>query len=284
MVGTILLIILFVLCVLLLIPVRAKASFGDGKWAVSVYYLFFRVFHKESQEKPPPETPPKPGDLPEGEAPPEPKPEPAPAPESKPEPKPEPPKPQEESAAEKPEKPEKPEPANAAEPEAAPDAPAEDGKPQKKKKRGFIERLKPHSLSDVLGLVQDGCAALSPALKFLTKHLHFRHLRLYLAVASDDPANTATLYGKICAAAYNLLAALQCWVDIETDEFRILANFYNEKITFRGALELRVSPMAAILLVLILGIKFLWRTLCRFRREDQEAKRREKETAPLPQT
>lgn len=312
MVGTILLCVFFVLCILLLLPVRLKASFGDGKWAVAVYYAFFRVFHKESAEKPKPDTPKKPLDLPEGEAPPLPEPEPDAKPAAE---KPKPaadaaPKPatvteqpntetepeseadsqpdtDTESAREDAAEPvseEKPKrrkrkqsdsPDTEAETEADADKPAE-----KPKKRGFIQRLKPQSLDEGIGLVQDACAALSPALKFLTRHLHFRHIKLYLAVGSDDPANTATLYGKICAAAYNLLAALQCWVDIETDEFRILADFYNESMTFRAAAELRVSPMAVILLVLILGIKFLWRTLCRFRREDKEAKRKAKETAP----
>lgn len=314
MVGTILLCVFFVLCILLLLPVRLKASFGDGKWAVAVYYAFFRVFHKESAEKPKPDTPKKPLDLPEGEAPPLPDPEPE--PEAKPaakKPKPAAdavPKPA--AVTEQPKAEAEPEPDT----ESLPDTdtepvqedtaePIADGKPkrrkrkqsdahaseadteadadkpaEKPKKRGFIQRLKPQSLDEGIGLVQDACAALSPALKFLTRHLHFRHIKLYLAVGSDDPANTATLYGKICAAAYNLLAALQCWVDIETDEFRILADFYNESMTFRAAAELRVSPMAAILLVLILGIKFLWRTLCRFRREDKEAKRKARETAP----
>ena len=299
MVGTVILVILFILCVLLLLPVRAKGSFGDGKWSVSVYYAFIRVFHKESQEKQKPDTPPKPNDLAEGEALPEPEPEPKPKPK-----KPKKPKPAAAESAAKPEtvseKPEKPEPkpesesaespsAAEAEPEppaAEPEAeekPDEPEKPEKPKKRGFIQRLKPHSVPEAIGLAKDALAALTPALKFLTKHLHFRHLKLYLAVASDDPANTATLYGKICAAAYNLLAQLQCWVDIQTDEFRILADFYHEKVTFRVSGELRVSPMAAILLVLILGIRFLWRTVCRFRREDKEEKRKAKETAPLPQ-
>lgn len=314
---TIILIILFILCVLLLLPVRAKASFGDGKWAVAVYYAFLRVFHKESEEKPEPEIPPKPEDFPEGGAPPLPKPEPE--PESKPESGPKPPKPKPqadavpkpETVAAKPESEPEPESAEPVDPEqladtvetpeikpkkkkrkkrkekpaADSDAPETEPEPEKKPRgiRGFIERVKPHSLSDVLGLAEDGFAALTPALKFLTRHIHFRHIRLYLAIGTDDPANTATLYGKICAAAYNLLGAMQCWFDVQADEFRILADFYNNKITFRGSLELRISPMAAIILVLILGGKFLWRTICRFRREDKEAKRREKESAPLPQ-
>ena len=308
MVGTVILMILCIICVLLMLPVRVKASFGDGKWSVAVYYVFIRVFHKESKEKPKYEKPPKPEDVPEGEKPPqetvtpaEPKPvqsdaKPEPAkPESIPKPEAVTETPKPEPSAEiaeddddpflddgyEPEKKKK----RRKKPKKNADDVTEDAEPDEKpKKRGFIERIKPHSLSDWMGLIQDGLAALSPALKFLTRHLHFRHIRLYLAVATDDPANTATLYGKICAAAYNLLGALQCWVDIETDEFRILADFYNDKITFRAAAELRVSPMAAIFLVLILGIKFLWRTVCRFRREDKEAKLKAKETAPIPQT
>ena len=331
MVGTVLLIILFVLCVLLLLPVRVTGWFRDGKWADTVYYAFLRVFHKESVEKPEPQKPPKPEDLPEGEAPPP------------PEPEPEPQKPKKPKKPKKPEPPEKPEPAIAenvpkpdtvtetpqtAAPEtvtdtqpAAETAPEQtptpdpvdpesladdpdiqavlDEKPRRKrrkkkdespeesepveekpKKRGFIRWIKPDSLKGWLRLAKDGLGALPPALRFLTKHLHFRHVKLYLAVASDDPANTATLYGKICAAAYNLLAALQCWVDIETDEFRILADFYNESITFRAALELRVSPAAAILMVLILGIRFLINSIRTYRAERKDEKLREKETAP----
>ena len=321
MVGTILLIILFVLCVLLLLPVRAKASYGDGKWSVAVYYAFIRLFHKESKEKPQPELPKKPEDLPEGEAPPVPetdaaqtaeKPKPKPQPEpvsAPPEQETETPEPEAEAddfsepldpeqladTVETPDiKPEKKRrkrkakkeesAAEVADPDDLPDLDAEP-EPEKKPRgiRGFIERLKPHSVSDVLGLAEDGFAALTPALRFLTKHIHFRQIRLYLAIGTDDPANTATLYGKICAAAYNLLGAMQCWFDVEADEFRILADFYNDKITFRGAAEVRISPMAAIILVLILGCKFLWRTVCRFRREDKEAKLREKESSPLPQ-
>ena len=319
MVGTVLLIILFVLCVLLLLPVRVTGWFRDGKWAVAVYYAFFRVFHKESEEKPEPQMPPKPEDLPEGEAPPP------------PEPEPEPEKPKKPQKPEKPDLPEKPEPAAAenvpkpdtvtdtqpaaeTEPEQTPapepvdpesladdpdiqavfdenprrrrrkkkDESPEESKPEKEKpkKRGFIRWIKPDSLKGWLRLAKDGLGALPPALRFLTKHLHFRHVKLYLAVASDDPANTATLYGKICAAAYNLLAALQCWVDIETDEFRILADFYNESITFSAALELRVSPAAAILMVLILGIRFLINSIRTYRAERKEEKLRAKETAP----
>ena len=45
---------------------------------------------------------------------------------------------------------------------------------------------------------------------------------------------------------------------------------------------MKTKRFLLILLVLILGIKFLWRTFLRFRREDKEAKLRAQETAPLP--
>ena len=324
--AAIFLIIVFVLCVLLLLPIRVKGSFGDGKWAVTVCYAFIRVFRKSSDsEEPTDEKPDKPpADT--SEAAQEEKPEPdsvqaespaapeapaetvpqtaepaaeisAPAEPQEPEPEPQPQQQvqTEEFPAQEPEAPHAataaeetaPEPeASAEEPEAdetAPESEKPEEKPEEKpKKRGFFKRIKPQSVPEAIGLAKDALASLSPALKFLTRHFHFRHVKLYLAVASDDPAKTGTLYGRICAAAYNLLAALQCWVDIEADEFRILADFYNDSITFRASLELRVSPAALLLTALILGTRFLWRTWCRFRREDKEAKRIEEETRPLP--
>ena len=305
---TILLTILFVLCVILLLPVRVKGFFADGKWGVSVYYAFFRLFHKESAEKTPPVTPPKPEDVPEGAAPdPVQMPEPPASAESSPQPaqasapKPEMPaaeavpEPETVTADAKPEKPKKEKRKKRRRKEEAAEfyqddadyedapVPAPEEKPKKKRGiRGFIERLKPHSVSDVLGLAKDACAALSPALRFLTKHLHFKHIKLYAAIGTDDAAKTAERYGAVSAAVFNFIGQFQCWVDFQADECRILADFFNDKITFRASGELRVSPMAAILLVLILGGKFLWRTIRRFRREDKEAKLRAQETAPLP--
>ena len=311
---TILLTILFILGVILLLPVRVKGFFAEGKWGVSVYYAFFRLFHKESEEKTPPVTPPEPEDVPEGETPsaeqmpetPHPaeneEPEPASA-EAVPEPETvtaependdpffEEETPKERKKREKREKREerrrKKEAAKAAKEEQADGGDSEEEaeeKPKKKKRgiRGFIERLKPHSVSDAIALAKDACAALSPALRFLTRHLHFRHIKLYAAIGTDDAAKTAERYGAISAAVFNFIGQLQCWVDFQADECRILADFYNDSVTFRASGELRVSPLAALLLALILGGKFLRRTICRFRREDKEAKLREQETAPLP--
>ena len=288
----VILIVLTVLCILFLLPLRIKGSFGDGKWSVSVHYAFIRVFRKESAPPPPPaETPPQPD--PAQEVPPEPAeipaeepPAPAPEPVHKPEPVQEtPPAPEPEQEPVAVQAPAAEEPAPAETPEPAESAEEPEEKPKKKGPiKRYIERLKPHSLHDIMGLVKDGCASLSPSLKFFFRHLHFRHIRLYLAVGTDDAAKTAKLYGEITAGAYNLLGALGCWLDLQTDEMRILADFFSEKITFRASGELRCSPAALLITALILGIRFLRRTRRRFRAEDREAARYEQETAPLPQT
>jgi hypothetical protein len=291
---------LFVLGVILLLPIRVKASYSEETWSVSVKYVFFRIFHIETPEKKPPETPPKPADIPEGE-----QPDPAQFSASSAqstvtantpaemldaakedagddaglyvyE------KPKKEKRKKREKKPRKPKEPLPEESDAA-EANGQTEQPKKKKKLlGFIDHLIPHSVPDVLKMIPDIFGALTPAMRFLTRHLHFRHVKIYAAIATDDAAKTAQLYGRINAAAFPLLGMMQCWFDFQADEFRILADFYNDSLTFRGALELRVSPLVLILLVLILGCKFVWKRFRRYRSEIKEAKRREKETAPIP--
>ena len=286
MFWTVLLIIFAVLAVILLLPIRVRGGYAGGAWHVTVTYAFFRLFHKESAEKPPQLTPPKPDeDITEGqiaeiepvdsvsaqnaaqET----------APEPEPEEEPEAPEPIHEEP-----KPETPK------PDAKPEqAPAEDSaddtddlfteeeepeKPEKPKKMNYFRWLKPHSLHDILGLVGDGCATLSPGMRSVTRHLRFRHVNLWLVVASDDAAKTAKTYGAICTAFYNLHAQLCCVFDIEAESLRILADFEADSFDFEGSMEIRVSPLALIVILLTFGFKFLAVSYPRYRRERREAK------------
>ena len=283
---TVLLIILAVFAVILLLPIRVKGGYGGGSWHVAAYYAFFRVFHKESQEKPPVLHPPVPDEeITEGqlvEIPPvdSVSAQNAAAAHIMSEPEPEPPKPEEPVKPEETVKPE--EPAQDAAPPETAEQPAEEAKPEKPKKMNYFRWLKPHSLSDIMGLVEDGCAALSPGVRSLTKHLRFRHVNLRLNVGTDDPMKTAKTYGMICGAFFNLHAQLASVFDIEADSLRILADFENEKFDFSGSMEIRVSPAALILIALVVGFKFLFRSYPRYRREKKEAKLIEQETSPIP--
>jgi len=289
----VLLIILAILAVILLLPIRVKGGYGGGAWHVAAYYACFRVFHKESPEKPPVLTPPRPDEeitegqitalseiepvdsvsaqntVPEQE----PKPE-EPAQEQQPEPE------EEQKPEEQTEPEEESESETDEEPEAEEDAAEE--KPEKPKKLTYFRWLKPHSLHDILGLVKDGCAALSPGVRSLTKHLRFRHVNLRLNVGSDDPAKTAKTYGAICGAFYNLHAQLSCVFDIEAESLRILADFEHDSFDFAGSMEIRVSPAALIAIVLVMGVKFLCVSYPRYRREKKEAALIAQETTPIP--
>ena len=301
MFWTVLLIIFAVLAVILLLPIRDRGGYAAGAWHVTVTYAFFKLFHKESAEKPPQLTPPKPDeDITEGqiteiepvdsvsaqnaaqEAEPEPEPEPEPEdePES-PEPVHEEPKP---DTAPKPDtKPEEDTADDSAEdPNDLFTEEEEPEKPEKPKKMNYIRWLKPHSLHDILGLVGDGCATLSPGMRSITKHLRFRHVNLRLIVSTDDAAKTAKTYGAICAAFSNLHAQLCCVFDIEADSLRILADYERESFDFEGSMEIRVSPMALIAILLVFGFKFLSVSYPRYRRERKEAKLIAEETTPVP--
>lgn len=274
----VLLIIVFVLSVILLIPIQVKAKYGDGKWSLTANYLWFSLLRRGSKDEPEPEPQPVNEDQPivyEAEKPVD---EAAAVPAAEPThetvSESEPPAEEALSAEESPE---------IVRPDEEDDDKAEDDAEedaeQPKKKKGYFARLKPHSLKDGIALGKDILAALSPSLKLLLRHFHFRHTKLYLAVASDDAAKTAQLYGKLCAASYNLLSALQCRTDIQIDEFRVLADFYGSKLNVRVSTELRVSPAVLLLTLIILAAKFFWRTWRRFRREDKEEKLRARAAA-----
>ncbi len=322
---TVFLIILGVFAVIFLLPIRVKASVGDGKWSVEIYYAFIPVLRRGSKPPPPPDAvPPKPGDdlseeqlkevLPTADT------SVKPAEEAEEDTAEETPAETAEETAgetiegtaaetaeETPEtdsaktdratlesadtsdqKGDKETAAGADSPKAdetggeekAEKKPEEGGESPKKK--NFFQRLKPEGLSDILGLVSDGGTALSPGLKFLFRHLHFRHVNLWMAVGSDDAAKTAQLYGTISTAVFNLLAAAQCALDIQTDSCRILADFFGDKIAFRVSLELRCSAAGLVGTVLVLGVKFLLHAWKRFRAQDREAKREERESRPVP--
>lgn len=297
MIGlTVLLIVVTVLSVIFLLPIRVKAFFGEGKWSVSVYYVLFRVFHREKKPEPPPSSrPPRPDDAEDADTEIVPLKEISPLQATKP--------PEYSAQSEQMENPEEsetpsvkeetkeenPDTSSVEEETKAENARASSVKEEsessktdadeKPKRKGFFARLVPHSLSDFLGLAEDILTALSPSLKFLLRHFHFRNVKLYLAVGSDEPAKTAKLYGMFSAAVYHLLGALQSCMDFAVEECRILADFFGEKLQFRAEMELRCSPAALLLTVLILGVKFLWKSCLRLHEKNQEEKRRAREQA-----
>ncbi|MCQ2417973.1 MAG: DUF2953 domain-containing protein [Oscillospiraceae bacterium] len=290
--------IVYIICILLLLPLVVKAEYAEEKWSLKIRFLFFTLLQLGSKEKETPELPPKPNDD-AAQAEPEPHPEnPNPAAEEKAEEQPVSGKTETEKTADEEKIPaEKPETADTVQTvqsapsenetisQEEPGMEAADAEKTEEKRFRFIpwmkNRLHPRSLSDILALAEDGLGALSPSLRFLTRHIHMHHIRLYLSLGTDDAAKTAQLYGRICAAVYPLLGKLQCWLDMQIDEFRILSDFSNDRIAFKGGMEIRVSPAAVIALALVFGWKLLVKSVQRFRSEKKEYRLRSQETTPI---
>ena len=165
------------------------------------------------------------------------------------------------------------------------DIPEEAAEQEKKpKKKSFFQRLKPSGLSDILALVKDGFASISPPLRLLAHHLHFIKLRVLVNIATEDAAKTAITYGAVSSSAFWLLGQLQTVFDIRPEQFSIRSNFFGTKTDFSVSGELRATPITLLTVVLGIGIRFLVRTWLRFRREDKAQKAHEKAQQSAAQT
>ena len=278
--------ILALLMVVLLMPLRIAFSVEGKQWSVSVSYGFFRILRLPKPPEPLEELPVS-EDSTQEET------ESQPAQEET-----EPPAEESENAEEKPQEPveEQTEDTSDAEdilPEDYPDPdcsenadiPEEAAEQEKKpKKKSFFQRLKPSGLSDILALVKDGLASISPPLRLLAHHLHFIKLRVLVNIATEDAAKTAITYGAVSSSAFWLLGQLQTVFDIRPEQFSIRSNFFGTKTDFSVSGELRATPITLLTVVLGIGIRFLVRTWLRFRREDKAQKALEKAQQSAAQT
>ncbi len=278
--------ILALLMVVLLMPLRIAFSVEGKQWSVSVSYGFFRILRLPKPPEPLEE-------LPVSEISAQKETESQPVQEEI-----EPPAEESEDAEEEPQEPivEQAEETSDAEdilPEDYPDPdcsenadiPEEAAEQEKKpKKKSFFQRLKPSGLSDILALVKDGLASISPPLRLLAHHLHFIKLRVLVNIATEDAAKTAITYGAVSSSAFWLLGQLQTVFDIRPDQFSIRSNFFGTKTDFSVSGELRATPITLLTVVLGIGIRFLVRTWLRFRREDKAQKALEKAQQSAAQT
>lgn len=85
-----------------------------------------------------------------------------------------------------------------------------------KAKHGFLGSLK-----EIISFVK----VLLGSLKKLLKHLKINKLKLDIKVSSDNAADTAVNYGKVCAAVYPALSAAATAVKINFKEVNISPDF-----------------------------------------------------------
>lgn len=90
--------------------------------------------------------------------------------------------------------------------------------------------------------------------KKLLSHTHFDNVKLFLSVASDDAAQTAILYGRICSVIYPCVEALENFVHFSPKNLSVKADFSSEKPSLSFSCVVRVR--AFYILCFIISLLF----------------------------
>lgn len=111
-----------------------------------------------------------------------------------------------------------------------------------------IERmLREDGLVDTLSYLTDRAKLFGTTAKKLLKALVVKSLRVNVVVASEDAAQTALDYGRICAAVYPAEAVLECLTRVRHRSIAVNPDFLKEK----GETDIRIHAK-------ILPIRILW--------------------------
>lgn len=82
------------------------------------------------------------------------------------------------------------------------------------------------------------------------KKLKFNHFILNLTIATDDAANTAIEYGKVCAAIYPILSLITSNASVKFKEINISADFNKMAIDFDFSANVKVRIIYIIAVAL----------------------------------
>lgn len=152
-------------------------------------------------------------------------------------------------------------------------------KPEKPEKKSFFQKIKPTNLSEGKAFVGDILASISPPLRLLTRHMHFSKIKLSVDVAAGDAAKTAIMYGAVSGAAFWLLGEMQALFDVTAEQYGVRADFLGEKTRFSVSGEYHSSGITLLCVLLGAGVRFLWRSFWRIRRQEREQKAQTKKQA-----
>ena len=88
-------------------------------------------------------------------------------------------------------------------------------------------KSKSETVYQILEILKNLC------LKFtrLLKHVRFKRLKLSLGVATDNAANTAIIYGNICAVVYSICGMLKSSYNFDPKKIRVYADFSSEHMS-----------------------------------------------------
>lgn len=240
-------VLLALILTILLFSLRVSFSVNGSGWHVTLRYGFIRILEKGSDVKPKPkaDSSPPPDAEPEADA----------------------PEPAQDTIGE------------------PPDTDEEDDSlftgdaAEKPPKKNFFQKIKPTNLSEGKAFIGDIFASISPPLRLLTRHMHFSKINLSVDVAAGDAAKTAIMYGAVSGAAFWLLGQMQSLFDVTAEQYGVRADFLGEKTRFSVSGEYHSSGITLLCVLLGAGVRFLWRSFLRIRRQEREQKNNTKNQA-----
>lgn len=137
--------------------------------------------------------------------------------------------------------------------------------PKKKEKKNlFKDILQEKGLKGFLKILQEAAKLLGGSLRRLARHIRLKTFSLEIAVSTEDAAETAIQYGKVCSAVYpaasvvvSSTACSQYTVDIRPD-------FDSGSSRIRAGAELKVR----VLFLLITSISLFFKGIAFMKRHE----------------
>ena len=124
-------------------------------------------------------------------------------------------------------------------------------KHKKKNKKSLVDTLKNYAASkskkELIGEIFGYLKIVLSRFKALLKHTRFKKAVLDLTVATDDAANTALLYGKLCSLVYPVISLLDAAMKFDPKSISVKTDFASSEIKFS------MSGILKVKLIYILG-------------------------------
>ncbi len=132
------------------------------------------------------------------------------------------------------------------------------GKALPEKKPNFIVKtIKEEGLSGLMELLGEIAHIIGGLMKKITDNLVISKMDLQIAAASEDAAQTAILYGRICSAVYPLINFISGHVKKCRHHERIAPVFTAEKTRVYFEMKARILPFYILSGAVKAGLKFL---------------------------
>lgn len=143
-------------------------------------------------------------------------------------------------------------------------------------KSGFLHDIRRDGgLSGLIAFLQKAIRLALWLVGRVAKRLVIEKLDLRVSVAAGDSAQTATLYGKVCAGIYPAVELLSTALGYESIRTEVVPNFMAEQSTVQCTLRIRLRliwPVCYGLRALLRFVKLIIRQKCASRKATQTSR------------